>query len=290
MHEAARVARPAAAVILAGRHGLGCRRQRGDSSARRVMRCKALIQSAFPVMYDLARPLRKHPQPLRPRTTMRAIPTLALLALTGGCAMTTPGTTVHQPMSTRPISPIASPEPNGAIYQPQTARLSLFEDRRARHLGDTITVVLEERTNASKGSTSAANRSGEASLAIPTLTMLPGAPLEGASLSASSDSTFEGGGRSAANNVFTGNIAVTVIDVYPNGNLLVSGEKQVTINHGTEYIRFSGVVNPVYVNAANTVSSTRVADARIEYQGRGYLSEAQTMGWLQRFFLNVSPF
>jgi flagellar L-ring protein precursor FlgH len=204
--------------------------------------------------------------------------------------MTTPGTTVHQPMSTRPISPIASPEPNGAIYQPQTARLSLFEDRRARHLGDTITVVLEERTNASKGSTSAANRSGEASLAIPTLTMLPGAPVEGASLSASSDSTFEGGGRSAANNVFTGNIAVTVIDVYPNGNLLVSGEKQVTINHGTEYIRFSGVVNPVYVNAANTVSSTRVADARIEYQGRGYLSEAQTMGWLQRFFLNVSPF
>lgn len=221
---------------------------------------------------------------------MRAMLPLLLLALTSGCAMTTPGTTVHQPMSARPAPRTPSDEANGAIYQPQTARLSLFEDRRARHLGDTITVVLEERTNASKGSTSAANRSGEASIAIPTLTMLPGAPLEGAALSASSDSTFAGGGSSAANNVFTGNIAVTVIDVYPNGNLLVSGEKQVTINHGTEYIRFSGVVNPVYVNAANTVSSTRVADARIEYQGRGYLSEAQTMGWLQRFFLTVSPF
>jgi flagellar L-ring protein precursor FlgH len=78
--------------------------------------------------------------------------------------------------------------------------------------------------------------------------------------------------------------------VYPNGNLLVSGEKQVTINQGTEFIRFSGVVNPINVGALNSVSSTRVADARIEYKGRGYLSEAQTMGWLQRFFLSASPF
>jgi flagellar L-ring protein precursor FlgH len=70
----------------------------------------------------------------------------------------------------------------------------------------------------------------------------------------------------------------------------VSGEKQVSINNGTEYIRFSGVVNPVNVTAANTVSSTRVADARIEYKGRGYISEAQTMGFLQRLFLSVSPF
>ena len=81
-----------------------------------------------------------------------------------------------------------------------------------------------------------------------------------------------------------------MIEVYPNGNLLVSGEKQVTINQGTEYIRFSGVVNPLNVGAANTVSSTRVADARIEYKGRGYLDESQTMGWLQRFFMSASPF
>jgi ABC-type uncharacterized transport system permease subunit len=113
---------------------------------------------------------------------------------------------------------------------------------------------------------------------------------EGAALTGTSDSTFEGGGNSAANNVFTGNVSVTVIEVYPNGNLLVSGEKQVTINQGTEYIRFSGVVNPLNVGAANTVSSTRVADARIEYKGRGYMSEAQTMGFLQRFFLSASPF
>lgn len=217
------------------------------------------------------------------------IPVLAA-ALTAGCAMTTPGTSVHQPMSTRPAPLAVNTQATGSIYQPSTARLALFEDRRARFVGDILTVVLEERTTASKNTSSKANRSGEVSVGIPTATRLPGASLEGAALTASSDSTFEGGGNSAANNVFTGNISVTVIEVYPNGNLLVSGEKQVTINQGTEYIRFSGVVNPLNVGAANQVSSTRVADARIEYKGRGYMSEAQTMGWLQRFFLSASPF
>lgn len=215
---------------------------------------------------------------------------LALLVAVSGCAMTTPNTSVHQPMSTRPAPVPAINQENGAIYQPGTARLALFEDRRARFIGDTLTIVLEERTSASKRTNSAANRSSEASIGIPRITKLPGAPLVGADLAASTDSTFEGGGNSAANNAFTGNVAVTVIDVYPNGNLLVSGEKQITINQGTEFIRFSGVVNPVNIGSANTVSSTRVADARMEYKGRGYLSEAQTMGWLQRLFLSVSPF
>ncbi len=222
---------------------------------------------------------------------MRPIFPLLVAAVLGtGCAMTTPATSVHQPMSTRPAPLPVNSQPNGAIFQTGTARLALFEDRRARFVGDIITVVLEERTTASKASSSNANRSGETTIGIPIATKLPGAALEGAALSASSDSTFEGGGRSASNNVFTGNVAVTVIDLYPNGNLLVSGEKQVTINQGTEYIRFSGVVNPQNITTANTVSSTRVADARIEYKGRGYLSEAQTMGWLQRFFLSASPF
>ncbi len=210
--------------------------------------------------------------------------------LLSGCAMTTPGTNVHQPMSVRPPQPTATLNESGAIFQAGAPRLGLFEERRARYVGDIITVTLQERTNASKASTSRANRSGDASIAIPTITGLPGAPLEGAALGASSDSTFEGGGDSSANNSFTGNIAVTVLEVFPNGNLLVSGEKQISINQGTEYIRLSGVVNPVNVSPANTVSSVNVADARIEYRGRGYLSEAQTMGWLQRFFLSASPF
>jgi flagellar L-ring protein precursor FlgH len=83
---------------------------------------------------------------------------------------------------------------------------------------------------------------------------------------------------------------VTVVDVLGNGNLLVSGEKQMLINQGTEFIRFSGVVDPKMVLGDGTVLSRQVADAKIEYSGKGYINEAQTMGWLQRFFLNVMPF
>lgn len=215
---------------------------------------------------------------------------LAMAAALSGCGLTTPSTSIHQPMSVRPNPvPVASQE-NGAIFQPGNARLVLFEDRRARNVGDTLMVVLEERTNASKASSSKASRTGATAIGLPTITRVPGANLEGIDVSASSDSSFEGTGDSAANNVFTGNVSVTVIEVYPNGNLLVSGEKQVGINTGTEYIRFSGVVNPANITATNTVSSTRVADARIEYKGRGYVNEAQNMGFLQRLFLSISPF
>jgi len=83
---------------------------------------------------------------------------------------------------------------------------------------------------------------------------------------------------------------VTVLEVLTNGNLRVRGEKQILINQGTEFIRFSGVVDPLEISDTNTVPSTQVADARIEYVGDGYINEAQHMGWLQRFFLNISPF
>ena len=93
-----------------------------------------------------------------------------------------------------------------------------------------------------------------------------------------------------AKNTFSGTITVTVQNVMINGNLKVIGEKQIAINQGTEFIRFSGVVNPRTISGNNTVISTQVADARIEYVGNGYIDEAQTMGWLQRLFLNFSPF
>ncbi len=215
---------------------------------------------------------------------------VVIATLASGCALTTPPTVVHQPMSTRPEPPPAYTQDNGAIFQSGSARLALWEDRRARRVGDTLMVTIEERTNASKQSSSGASRAGSTALGLPIITKIPGASLEGMEVSASSDASFEGSGQSAANNTFTGNVAVTVIEVLPNGNLLVSGEKQVSINQGTEFIRFSGIVNPLNLSAQNTVSSTRVADARIEYKGRGYVDEAQTMGFLQRLFLSISPF
>jgi len=202
--------------------------------------------------------------------------------------MTAPTTNIHQPMTARPVPAQARVENGGAIFNPGAR--SLFEDRRARYVGDTLTVNLVEKTKASKSSNSGASKDSEMNLASPSIAGLPFKFLNKASLGGTAGETFSGKGSAAANNDFTGTITVTVVDVYPNGNLMVSGEKQVAINQGDEYIRFSGVVNPVYVTSANSVQSVQVADARVEYKAKGYIDEAQTMGWLQRFFLNVLPF
>jgi flagellar L-ring protein precursor FlgH len=213
----------------------------------------------------------------------------ALLAL-AGCNTMTPPATVHQPMTARPAPHQDVIVNQGSIYQPESAKLSLYEDRRAFFIGDTITIVIEEKTSASKKSSGNASRSGSTGLTVPTVAGVPFKALQGMNIEADSSQKFAGAGDASSNNLFSGNLAVTVIEVYPNGNLLVSGEKQVTINQGTEFIRFSGVVNPVNVTSTNTVSSTRVADARIEYRGNGYINEAQTMGWLSRVFMTLWPF
>jgi len=181
------------------------------------------------------------------------------------------------------------PIPNGSIYQARQGYQPLFEDRRPRAMGDILTIVLDEEVSASKNSQSNAGRSGSASLE---LTQLPDVldTLAEYGFDISGENDFTGSGGSQANNSFTGTITVSVLEVMNNGNLRVRGEKQIAINQGTEFIRFSGVVNPRTITAQNTVPSTQVADARIEYVGDGYINEAQHMGGLQRFFLNVSPF
>jgi len=213
-----------------------------------------------------------------------------VLGVLAGCHTLTPPATVHQPMTARPAPQKEFVTNQGSIYQPENARLSLYDDRRAFFVGDTIAIVIEEKTSASKKSSGNANRAGTTSLAVPTISGFPMKGLQGVDIEGTSSQKFSGGGDASSNNLFSGNLAVTVIEVYPNGNLLVSGEKQVTINQGTEFIRFSGVVNPVNVTSTNTVSSTRVADARIEYRGNGYIDEAQTMGWLSRVFMTIFPF
>ncbi len=216
---------------------------------------------------------------------------LAALALLSGCASiypTTP-TAVHQPMTARPESRAQALPATGSIYQAALAR-PLFEDRRARQVGDTITINLVERNTAQKSANANATRNGNMTAGIGPISRLPLRGLNGLELEADSESDFAGKGAAAANNAFNGTITVTVIDVYPNGNLLVSGEKMVAINQGNEFIRFSGVINPNNVTAANTVQSTQVADARIEYRGSGFIDESNTMGWLQRFFVAIMPF
>ena len=215
---------------------------------------------------------------------------LALFALvvTAGCA-TVPPTNVHQPMTARPSPRFASPANNGAIFQAGYSK-PLFEDRRARFVGDTVTIKITESTTASAKNSNKVDKSNDQKASVSAVKGLPGKGLLGLNLAADSSTAFSGKGEAANNNAFSGSITVTVIDVMPNGNLLVSGEKQLSIGEEQEFVRISGVVNPSFISFANTVDSSKVADARIEYKSAGQLSEGMAMAWLGRFFLNVLPF
>ncbi|OCA54067.1 Flagellar L-ring protein precursor [Photorhabdus namnaonensis] len=219
---------------------------------------------------------------------------LAVLSLTG-CAYI-PQKPLVEGATTAAPSVATAPVPNGAIFQVVQpiyyGYQPLFEDRRPRNIGDTLTITLQENVSASKNSSANASRNGKntfsAALTPRFLKGLIGG--DKTDLDMEAENTFGGKGGANANNTFRGTITVTVDQLLANGNLHVVGEKQIAINQGTEFIRFSGVVNPRTINANNTVSSNQVADARIEYVGNGYINEAQNMGWLQRFFLNVAPF
>lgn len=214
---------------------------------------------------------------------------LVSLVLATSACQTVPPTNVHQPMSARPAPRPELGAANGSIYQVGVSR-PLFEDRRARYVGDTITVKITETTSASMKSNAKTERSSSISATVDPMLGLPFKTFQGMSLGANSSNNFSGKGEEASNNVFTGTMTATVIEVLPNGNLLVSGEKQLGIGQQTEYVRVSGVVNPAFVSIANEIESGRIADARIEYKSAGYISEAQVMGWLARFFLSFLPF
>jgi flagellar L-ring protein precursor FlgH len=221
---------------------------------------------------------------------MRTNALLLLAAVViAGCATTTPPTGVHQPMTARPAPQAGTGPANGAIYNVASAR-PLFEDRRARFVGDTLTINIVEKTQASKISENKTERTQTVDASVPTMVNLPFKSVLGLDLSANDTNKFDGKGQNNSSNDFTGTITVTVIEVYANGNLLVSGEKQIGLKEGEEFVRFSGVVNPATVTPTNTVQSTQVADARIEYKANGFLASAQNMGWLSRFFLSVLPF
>ncbi len=211
----------------------------------------------------------------------------ALLAL-GGCAYipNRPPIT-QQPMTAVPPAPPVNMSP-GSIYNPGYAGRPLFEDQRPRNIGDILTIVIAENINAQKSSGANTKRGSTTNFTVPNAGFAPGV-FSRMNLDATGANQFDSTGGAKASNTFNGVITVTVTNVLPNGNLVVSGEKQMLINQGNEYVRFSGVVNPNTVAGDNSVLSTDVADARIEYSAKGVIDEAETMGWLQRFFLNIAP-
>ena len=226
----------------------------------------------------------------RLRQTLVPMLLLASTALITACAPF-PKVEVQQPTTAKPAQPARAVQANGAIFQAVAYR-PLFEDNRPRFVGDLLTINISEKLSASSQKNSSVAKTGAVTAAAPNI-QLPIGVLQGLnsmSVTGSSSNTFDGKGSSDAANSFTGTITVTVIDVLGNGNLVVSGEKQLGTNRDVEFIRFSGVVNPAHILAGNTVSSTQVADARIELRGQGQVDEAAVMGWLGRFFLSFLPF
>lgn len=214
---------------------------------------------------------------------LRLVVPLVLLALPG-CATMAPSHDDAQWAATAPVEPTAAPVADGSIYH-DNQNMELFVDPRAHRVGDILTVVLQESTQASKKASTSTSKKDKTAIDAPTL-LGKAATFNGnlASIGLSGDRSFAGDGSSSQSNQLSGQITVTVAQRLSNGNLVVRGEKWLTINQGKELIRISGIVRPQDINPDNSVSSSRVADARIAYTGRGSLADANTQGWLTRFF------
>ena len=188
-----------------------------------------------------------------------------------------------------PVVPVARVS-NGSIFQSDQYR-PLFEDYRARLVGDSITVQIVEKISATQKSTSSIDKTGKLSAGITALPIVSPNSLafNRAAVAGTSSNTFAGAGTTANSNEFTGTITAVVTGVLPNGHLLVAGEKQIGVNHNVDVLRFSGQIDPRTIQVGNVVASAQIANVRIEQRGRGAQAEAQGIGWLSRFFLNVLP-
>ena len=213
---------------------------------------------------------------------MRHIILCTLLAAMAGCA-TVPAPREDDGLAWAQEAP--PPPTNGAIYQ-AGRDVALFENTIAHHVGDVLTVVLNEQTDAQKSATTTTAKSQNLTMPGPTLLGKPvtihGVPILENNINDSSK--FDGEGASKQSNSLTGFITVTVARVLPNGNLYVRGEKQIGINQGEEFVRLSGIVRPIDLTPDNSISSSKVASAHITYAGKGALADSNAQSWLARFF------
>ena len=213
--------------------------------------------------------------------------------LTSACSYMpkAPKVDVIDASSYKPVTnPAVAPVPvNGSLYQAASYRPG-FEDRRARLVGDLLTIQIAENITASQSSTSNIDRSAKNSGAITALPFLKANITDKLNIGATSDNSFAGKGDTTATNSFTGTITATVIQVLPNGHLVIAGDKQIGVNQNVDVLQFSGTVDPRMVQPGNIISSSQVANVRVASRGRGAQDDAQTIGWLSRFFLTVLPF
>ena len=198
-----------------------------------------------------------------------------------------------EPSQREPSPPVraAKAPATGSLFQKTSYRPG-FEDARARMVGDMVTIQIVEKVTASQVSTSTANRTTANTANVSAFPFMGAANLAKlkADIDTASASDFSGKGGTDTANTFYGTITATVVDVLPNGHLLVTGDKQIGINQNVDVMRFSGTIDPRLIQPGNLINSTQVANARMESKGRGAQAEAQTVGWLSRFFFSFLPF
>lgn len=227
--------------------------------------------------------------PKKPKLlSIKLIATLVMLMLISGCSIIPPQRGDAGFAPARPAYPSVTARTNGAIFQ-AGHDMALFEDIKAKRVGDILTILLVEQTDAKKSATTSTARETEVSIPDPTLfggvVTKNGRAILNNSLE--SENSFDGTGDSAQSNSLDGNITVSVVEVLPNGNLMVQGEKWITINQGEEFIRLQGIVRPVDIRPDNTVFSTQVGNTLITYGGTGTLANSNRQGWLAEFFNSV---
>ena len=220
---------------------------------------------------------------------MKRILALSVAIITlGGCASTSQPPVEANDPSFAPVVPDYPRETiveDGSLFRSYMAN-SLYSDVTARRVGDIITVTLSESTSASKSADTTTAK--DSSVNLDTITGLGGQAVNigGQSIQLGIGSSSDFSGDSAANqsNSLSGAISVTVVDVLPNNNLVIRGEKWLTLNHGDEYIRLTGIIRPADISPENEIVSTKVANALIQYSGTGSFARAQERGWLTKFF------
>lgn len=209
----------------------------------------------------------------------RVISILAVGWLLVGCV---PSTNIREPLTAAPPTDRPAPPPaNGAIFQAGMNDRPLFEDRRARRVGDIITISIVETTSATGKSGVTQENTGSLAVTSPAIT---------GGLSGNSSVKTGIKNDASGSNTFTGTLTATVTEVLPNGNLRVAGEKQVSIRYADEYVRFYGVINPDDISGTNSVLSTKVADVHLEYKGATNLDGAAVTSMFARIFTTVFPF
>ncbi|HUH90243.1 MAG TPA: flagellar basal body L-ring protein FlgH [Lysobacter sp.] len=236
------------------------------------------------------------------------LPVVALLTL-AGCASVVgdvrpfapvaPMAGMDIPMASSPAIPGAHQQTgmasqarhsSGSIYANSgggnTTGLRLFQDNKAREVGDLLTIVLVERTSSTSRAKTAVSKNSGLSLGAPVIAGVPvthnGQSILQAEIEAGRD--FNGSGDSTQSNRLDGEVTVSVVKALGNGNLLVSGQKQVRLNQGDELVQVQGIVRTADIGPDNRITSDRVGNAQIVYGGRGTLARSNAMGWLGRFF------